>query len=172
VRLTTPDATRDTFDPGRWISSFYKTLYVFSLHRALHRIFYKPLYVFPLHRAIYRMDRHAPLNQPQYDTGDTFDPATSSCHFIQPHSIPQIIFLIRYPHYHKCPFDQLALIIKGFCTLDKIHLENSFLLCKLTAGSDLFVQFFTLPRFYEGFFSRIYKTFFVVQKLTCGIIYL
>ena len=65
VRLTTPDATRDTVDPGRGISSFYKSLYVFSLHRALHRILYKPLYVFALHRAIYRMNRPEPLNQPQ-----------------------------------------------------------------------------------------------------------
>ena len=38
----------DTFDPGRYIE------------------FYKSLYVFPLHRAIYRMDRHAALNQPKY----------------------------------------------------------------------------------------------------------
>ncbi len=63
----------DTFDTGRGISSFYKSLYVNSLHRALHRILYKPLYVFTLHRTIYRMDRPAALNQPIYDTRDTFD---------------------------------------------------------------------------------------------------
>ena len=57
------------------ISSFYKTLYVFSLHRALHRILYKPLYVFALHRAIYRMERPEAVNRPISDTRDTLAPA-------------------------------------------------------------------------------------------------
>ena len=64
--------SRDTFNLGHGISSFYKTLYVNSLHRTLHRIFYKPLYVFPLHRALYRMGHPEYLNQPKYDTRDTF----------------------------------------------------------------------------------------------------